>query len=129
MCYERTKIKLSHKCFSIFLIQSGSFLQPFWIWTVTFHLHITSGVFPSTHYRPVQDEYHVSWVCMAGPNCLHVTTPRPCHITYMTPMQCWIMYSHYTTPRSVCHSDSLFNISKILIIVELKNIDRSIFTM
>ena len=37
--------------------------QPSWIPTVTFHLHITSSVFPSTRYRPVQDEYHVcAWL-------------------------------------------------------------------
>ena len=91
MCYERTKIKICHKYFSTFLIPSASFLQPSWISTVTFHLHITSRVFPSTRYRPVQDEYHVSCVWMDGPNCLCVTTLRPRHITYMTPMQCRIM--------------------------------------
>ena len=102
-------------------------------------LPITSRVFPSTHFRPVQDEYHVSWVCMAGPNYLRVTTFRPCHtidsitdtlqkcincvsmcqciiwyitmITYMTLRQCRIMCPYYTTPSSVCHSDSLFNVS------------------
>ena len=112
MCYERTKIKICHKCFSTFLIPSASFLQPSWISTVTFHLHINSRVFPFTHYRPVQDEYHVSLVCMAGPNCLWVTTLRQRHITYityMTPIQCRIMYSYYTTPSSVCCSDSPFN--------------------
>ena len=114
MCYERTKIKICHKCFSTFLIPFAAFLQPSWISTVPFHLCITIPVFLSTHYRPVQDEYHVSWVCMAGPNCLNVTTLRPRHIsyiTYMTPMQCRIMYSSYTTPSSVCNSDSLFNVS------------------
>ena len=94
MCYEKTKIKICHKCF--------------------FHLHITCRIFPSTHYRPLQDEYHVSWVCVGGSNCLRVTTLRPRHITYityMTPTQCWILYSCYTAPSSVCHSDSLFNVS------------------
>ena len=84
LCYERMKIKNFHKCYSTFLIPTASFLQSSWISTVTFHLCITSCVFPSTHYRPVQDEYHVSWVCMAGPNCLCVTTLRPRHITYIT---------------------------------------------
>ena len=114
MCHERTKIKICHKCFSTFLIPSAFFLQQSWITTITFYLRITSRIFPSTHYRPVQYEYHVSWVCMAGPNCLWVTTLWPRHITYityMTSMQCRIMYSYYTTQSSVYHSDSLFNVS------------------
>ena len=115
MCYDRTKIKICHKCFLIFLIPSASFLQPSWISTATFHLHITSRVFP---HWPVQDECHVSWVCMAGPKCYCYNIIRPRHITYityMTPTQCGcaIMYSYYTTPSSVCHSYSLFNVSKI----------------
>ena len=108
---KRTKIKICHKSFSTFLIPSSAFLQPSWISTVTFYLR---RAFPSTHYRPVQDEYHVSCVCMAGPNYLCVTTLMPCHITYityMTQMQCRIMYSYYTKPSLVCHSDSLINVS------------------
>ena len=66
---KERKSKICHKCFTPFLIPSASFLQPSWISTVTFHPWITSRIFPSTHYRPVQDEYHVSWVCMAGQNC------------------------------------------------------------
>ena len=65
MCYVRTKIKICRKCFSTFLIPSASFLQPSLISTVTFHLRITSRVFPSTHYRPVQD-LRVS--CIMGVN-------------------------------------------------------------
>ena len=99
VCYERTKIKICQKCFSTFLILSASFLQTSW------------RKFPSTHYRPVQDEYRVSWVCMAGPNYLPMIKLRPGHITYMTPLQRRITYSYYTTPSSVCHSDSLFNVS------------------
>ena len=94
-------------CFSTFLIPYASFLQPSWISTVTFLLSITNRIFPSTYYRPVQDEYHVSCVCTVGPNYLLVKTLMPSHITYityMTPMQCLIMYSYYTKPSSVCHS-------------------------
>ena len=73
--------------------------------------------FPSTHYSPCISIYSLqscarrvscivdSWVCMAGPNCLLVTTLMQPHIiynTYMTHMQCWIKYSYYTTPSSVC---------------------------
>ena len=83
MCYERTKIKICRKRFSTLTIPSTSFLQPSWIWTVTFHLHFTRGVFPCNHCRPVQDECQVSRVCMAGPNCLCVTTLRPRKITYV----------------------------------------------
>ena len=103
MCSEITKIKICHRCFLIFLIPSASFLQPSWISTVTFHLRITSRVFTSTHSRPVQDEYHVSWVYMAGPNCLCVTTlrPRHIHVTYMATRQCRIMYSYYTTSSTI----------------------------
>ena len=54
MSYERTKIKICNKCVLTFLIPSASFLQLSWISTVTLYLHITSRVFPSTHYRPVQ---------------------------------------------------------------------------
>ena len=127
---KKTNIKICHKCFSTFLIPSSTFLEPSWMSTVTFHLYI----FPSTHYRPVQDQYHVSWVCMVGPNCLGVTTLGPRQITYMTSVQCRIMFSmphqvqyatpssvchtkfsmphqiQYATPSSVCHSDSLFNV-------------------
>ena len=77
MSHKRTKIKIGHKCFSIFLIPSATFLYPSWIYTVTFHIHIPSRVFPFTHYRPVRDEYHVSWVYMAGPSCLRMSTLRP----------------------------------------------------
>ena len=39
---------------------------------------------------PVQDKHHVSWVWMAGPNCLRVTTLimwlMPSHIPYITYM-------------------------------------------
>ena len=52
MCYERTKIKFCHKCFSTFLVPSASFLQPSLISTLTFHLRIAIRVFPSTHYYP-----------------------------------------------------------------------------
>ena len=69
ICYERAKIKICHKCFLTFLIPSAYFLLPSWISTVTFHLHITSGVFPSM-YSLQTCARHVSWVCMAGPNCL-----------------------------------------------------------
>ena len=49
MCYQGTKIKICHKCFSAFIIPSASFLQPAWISTVTFHLCSTSLVFPSKY--------------------------------------------------------------------------------
>ena len=87
MCYERTKNKICHKYFSTFLIPSASFLQPSWILTVIFHLSMTSNVFPSAHYRSVQDEYHVSWVCMASPNCLYIHilhTWHPCSVGLCT---------------------------------------------
>ena len=62
ICYERRKIKICHKCFSTFLIPSAYFLLPSWISTVTFHLHTTCRVFPSTHYWPVQDNlYSPKW--------------------------------------------------------------------
>ena len=94
------------------------FLQPSWISTVAFHLRITIHVFPSTNFRPSQDKYHVSWVCMAGPNCLSVTTLLPRHITYityMTPMQCRIIYSYYTTPSLVYQCE--LNVSYVIIII------------
>ena len=114
MCYERTKIKICHKSFLTFLMPSASFLQPSWISTVTFHLRITSRLFPSTHYRPVQDEYHVSWVCMARINCLCVTNTQAgsyyihyIHDTHAVSDYVLLLYN----TNSLCHLDSLFNVS------------------
>ena len=98
MCYERTKIKICHNVVvTTFLIPSASFLHPSWISTVTFHLHITSRVFPSTQYRPVQ--YHVSWACMAAPNFMRVTTLRPRHIHDTHAVSDYVLLLHNTKFR------------------------------
>ena len=145
MCYERTKIKICHKCFSTFLIPSVFFLPPSSIQTVTFHLHYQTCIFIYSlqtctsrvscimgvyrwskllacdnthaasyyiHYIHDTNKFRIMYSYNLDIRALHVFIFGSCGCNLpMRPTQFWIMYSYYATPSSVCHSDSLLNVS------------------
>ena len=86
MCYEKTKTKICHTCFSTFRIPSASFLQPSWISTVTFHLHITDLCKTSIMYHGCV--WLVQTVCEwqhSGRVTLHTLhTCHPCSVGLCT---------------------------------------------